>query len=188
MEAREFASEVQPEPVARHILAHLTAVEPLENVFARRTGNRMAGIADGQHHVIVFFSRGDADASAEAVVLARVLEQILHDQADVTPFTGDVQERRTIHLHLHVDLLGQRSEVIEPFIEQLAKIDRAELDLQPPSVHPREQQQIVDHSRDAIGLVQQRRQLVVDFRLEIVAQQQFLNAGAQDRDWRLQLM
>ena len=55
-------------------------------------------------------------------------------------------------------------------------------------VHAREEKQILDHTGQTMSLVQQRGQLLVDFRFKIITGEQSFQTRAQDRDRAFQLM
>ncbi len=94
MQAREFASEVQSEPVTRNIFANCPAVETLENMLPPLRRNWRAGVLHRQHDVVALLFRGHANLPSEEVILPRVLEKVLHDESDVTLLPRDEEIRR----------------------------------------------------------------------------------------------
>src|SRR5437763_8672802 len=156
--------------------------ESLENVRLHFCRDCRTAIADNKINGAIFFAGGDMNAAAGPVVLPRVLEQVLQDEGSISPLTGDEESFRQVRFHIEPERIRQRIQIVEPFFDELAQVDRAELDLQAAGVHPREQEQIVDYPGETVGLVMKRGKFVVNSRFEMFPAQQFFNSSAQNRD------
>src|SRR6266487_1031645 len=108
-------------------------MEALEDVFAR--WNCAARIPDGQHNVTPVTMCADADPPTRAVVLSRVLQEILHDQRRVSFFAGHKQAAWKFLLDVHIGRIGKRAKIVQPLVNELAKIYRCRGDLKMTSVH-----------------------------------------------------
>src|SRR6185312_12455750 len=169
--------------MSRNTQASSPAVKSLENVFLRIRRDWPAGVADEKHNVIRLALSLNSHSTAGAVVFARVLQNVLHNQRGVTLFTRNVQFRWKTLLNLHIGRVGKRSEIIQPFFNELTQIHWFGVNFDMTSVHPGQQQQIVDNSSQSIGLMKKPGKLVVDFRFEILTAEQTLESGAQNGDW-----
>ena len=85
-----------------------------------------------------------------AIVLARVIQEVLHDERGIARFPGDVQFRGQVRFHLQAERVGQRAQVIQPRLDEMRQVHRADLQPQTPGVHAREQQQVLD---DAVASI-----------------------------------
>lgn len=92
--------------MAGDVLAHAAAVEPLEDVVPRGRRNRPAIVLDCEDNELVALLRSQTDAAVRAVILARVLEQILHNQSDETFFARDEKIRWKIRLQFYMESSG----------------------------------------------------------------------------------
>ncbi len=108
-------------------------MKTLEDVFAR--WNRAAGIPDGQHDLVAIGASADPNPPASAIVLSRVLQQILHDERCVPFFAGHKQAAWKFLLDLHVGRIGKRAKIVQPLVNDLAEIYRCRSDLEMTSVH-----------------------------------------------------
>src|SRR4249920_1375334 len=109
-------------------------MEALEDVFAR--WYRAAGIPDGQHNLVAIGASADPNPSARAIVLSRVLEEILHDERCVPFFSCHKQAAWKFLLDRHVARIGKRAKIVQPLVNDLAEIYRCRSDLKMTSVHP----------------------------------------------------
>ena len=108
-------------------------METLKDVFAR--WNCAAGIPDGQHNLVAIGASADPNPPARAIVLSRVLEEILHDERCVPFFAGHKQPARKFLLDVHVARIGKRAKIIQPLVNNLAEIYRCRRDLEMTRVH-----------------------------------------------------
>src|SRR5438876_8820032 len=98
-------------------------MEALENVLARRAGNRWAGIGDGEISVSAVLARGDADATALSIIFARVLEKIAHDHCGVTFFARDLDSIDNVGVDDDLIVLRMRGKIVEFSFDELRQID-----------------------------------------------------------------
>ena len=96
-------------------------MKPLENIFARC--NHAACISHSQHNAAAVGRCAHADPTARPIILSRVLQEILHNQRCVPFFAGHKQPAWKFLLDLHVGRIGQRAKIVQPFIDELAKVD-----------------------------------------------------------------
>src|SRR5467141_2803133 len=96
-------------------------MKPLENIFGPRNGATC--VTDGQHDVVALALRADPDSSAGAIVLSSVLQKILYNKRCVAFLAGHKETARKFLFNLHIRRVRQRAKIIQPFIDQLAKID-----------------------------------------------------------------
>ncbi len=108
-------------------------METLEDVFAER--NCTACIPDGQHNLVAIGVSADPNPPAGAIVLSRVLQQILHDERCVPFFAGDKQAAWKFFFNLHLGRNGKRAKIVQPLVNDLAEIYRCRGDLEMTSVH-----------------------------------------------------
>src|SRR5438034_10606645 len=108
-------------------------MEALEDVFAR--WNCAAGIPDGQHNLVAIGASADPNPPARAIVLSRVLEEILHDERCVPFFAGHKQAAWKFLLDLDIGRIGKRAQIVQPLVNDLAEIYRRRGDLEMTSVH-----------------------------------------------------
>src|SRR2546421_11928081 len=101
--------------------ASSTTVKSLKNIFLRIPRDRPAGVADKQRNFTSLVLRRNSHTTAGAIVFARVLQDVLHNQTGVTPFTRNVQFRWKTFLNRHIGRIGKRAKVIEPFLDKLAQ-------------------------------------------------------------------
>src|SRR2546430_16260349 len=163
-------------------------MEPLENVLLCSLRNWSSSVTDRQHHFGVISPCRNSDAAARSIVLARVLQKILHNERGVALFAGNKYFGWKLLLDLDLRRVGQRVEVIDPFIDELAEIHRFGINLEMAGVQARQQQQIVDNSSQSVSLMKKPGKLVVDFRFETLTVQQIVKSCAQNRDRTFQLM
>ena len=121
----------------RDTRASSTAVKSLENISLRIPRDWSAGIADKKHNVTRLALRRNSHTTAGAIVFARILQDVLHNQRGVTLFTRNVQVRWKTLLNLHIGRIGKRAEVIEPFLDELAQIHWFGVNFNMAGVHPR---------------------------------------------------
>src|SRR4029077_2810489 len=100
MQSRQFARQVQADPVARRGGRTRAVMEPFEDVFARR--NRTTSVADRQHDVAAVAMRAHPNSPTGAIVLSRVLQKILYDERCVALFSSDKKPVRKFLFNLHV--------------------------------------------------------------------------------------
>ncbi len=130
-------------------------MKPLENIFAPRNGTTC--VTDGQHDVVALALRADPDSSAGAIVLSSVLQEILYDKRCVTFLAGHKKTAGKFLFNLYIGRIRQRAKIVQPFIDELAKIDGCRCDLKVACIHARQQKQIVDDARQAVRLMKQPR-------------------------------
>ena len=188
MGAREFAGDAQAEAEAGRALVAAGAEKTLEDMLRAVGRNGRAGVPDGQRAAARVDPRGDADAAAGAIIFHRVLDHVLHDQADA-PLIGDDREMRgEIGGNVQFMRLAERPRIVHPAVEQLAQIHRLAPQLDPARVRAREQQQVFRHRSQPVRLVQQiaHRLALARRRARIV--EDFLEPKPQHRDRRFELM
>src|SRR3977135_1548305 len=169
MQPHQLAGQIQPESVTGDLFAVRAAGEALEDEGLHLQRNRPASVADRQVNPTILLAPGDLNATPWAVVLASVLEEILQNQRSVTPLARDQERGRNLGFDLELERVRQRVQIVQPLFDELAQVYGAELDPDVSRVHPGKEQEIVDHSREAIRLVMQRRKFVVHGRLEVFA-------------------
>src|SRR6266481_9696911 len=108
-------------------------MEALEDVFAG--WNCAARIPDGQHDVVAIGVSAYPNPAAKAIVLTRVLQEILHYKRCVSFFTGHKQAAWKFLLDLHLKRIGKRAKIVKPCVNDLAEIYRRRSDLEMTSVH-----------------------------------------------------
>ena len=163
-------------------------MKALEDVRLRRRGDRPAGVADPEPYPTLFDPDHQPDPTAPAIILPRVLEQVLQDDRRVAFLAHDPQVRRKVVLHGQPEIFRQRAQVVQRRFDQRTQIDRRKLELQPARIQPRQQQQILDQAGKPVGLVNQGRHRGALLGRQILLRQQLLESRAQDRHRRLQLM
>ena len=89
---------------------------------------------------------------------ARILQQILQDEREVMLVPRRLARAGHSLSTLISTVVRQRAQIVQLRFDQMREIDRAEIDLQPAGVHLRQEQEIFDDARDAIGLVNERRE------------------------------
>src|SRR5437879_11086 len=139
-------------------------MKPFEDVFT--WWNCAARIADGQHNVPGVAVRADPDPPAGSIVLSRVLQEILHNERRVLSFASYEKADWKILFDLHIRRIGKRAKIVEPLINELAKINRCRCDLKMPSVHSRQKKQLVNYAGQTMRLMEQSGQLLVHLRLK----------------------
>src|SRR5436190_22951174 len=98
--------------MARNIFSHGATMEPLEDMFPRRTGDGAARVAHCEDGPVADFATSDANAAARAGIFSRVLVQIFEDQRHVMPFCGNVNiVSIVIHLDVNVYAVGISTQV-----------------------------------------------------------------------------
>src|ERR1043165_6969927 len=99
-------------------------VETLEDIFVGR--NCAARVPYTQHNITGSASAGctDPDQPARPVVLSCVLEEILHNKGGIPFFSGNKYTGGKFLLNFHIRRIGKRAKIIEPLIDELAKIHR----------------------------------------------------------------
>src|SRR4030088_1584409 len=112
-------------------------MEPLENVLLCILGNWSASVTDGQHHLDSIFSCCNSDAASRSIVLACVLQKILHDKRSIELFAGNIYFGWKLFLDSHIGRVGQRAEVIQPFFDKLPEIYWLGFDLKMAGIEPR---------------------------------------------------
>ncbi len=99
-------------------------------------------------------------------------QEILHNERRVLSFASYEQADRKFFFDLHIRRIGKRAKIVEPLIDELAKIYWCQCDFQMTSVHARQKKQLVNHAGQTMRLMEQSGQLLVNFRSEIFARQQ----------------
>src|SRR5215216_3825529 len=125
-------------------------MEALEHMVSCRLGDRYAGIADVQENRPIVLTRRNPNVASRTIIFPSVLQQVLQDERQETFLSRDVEIAGKISVDRDVQLIGQRPQIIERTLDQLAQIDAIELDLKPSRVHARKKQQIFDHARKPI--------------------------------------
>src|SRR4029077_20931449 len=108
-------------------------MEALEDVFAG--WNCAARIPDAQRNLVAIGVSADPNPAARAIVLSRVLQEILHDERCVPFFAGHKQPTWKFLLDLHVGRIGKRAKIVQPLVNDVAEIYRRRSDLEMTSVH-----------------------------------------------------
>src|SRR5512132_4117150 len=99
MQSRQFARQVETDPVTRCRRGTRAVMEPFEDVFARR--NRTTSVSDRQHDVAAVAMRTNPNSPAGTIILSRVLEKILHDERRVALFSSHKKPARKFLFNLH---------------------------------------------------------------------------------------
>src|SRR6266404_450005 len=126
-------------------------MKPREDIFVG--WNRAAGIPDSQRNVPGVAVCANSDQPAGAIVLSCVLQEILHNERRVPFFAGHKQAGWEFFLDLHIRRIGKRAKIIEPLINELAKIHWCGCDLKMTSIHARQKKQIVNHTSQTTRLM-----------------------------------
>ena len=79
-------------------------------------------VSDRQHDVAAVATCTHPNSSARTIVLSRVLQKILDDERCVAFFARHKKPARKFLFNLHVRGIRQRAKVIQPFIDELAKV------------------------------------------------------------------
>src|SRR5207249_3649791 len=108
-------------------------MEALEDVFAG--WNCAARIPDSQHNVVAIGVSADPNPAARAIVLSRVLQEILHYERCVSFFAGHKQAAWKFFFNLHLGRIGKRAKIVQPLVNDLAEIYRCRSDLEMTGVH-----------------------------------------------------
>src|SRR5437870_12959084 len=91
-------------------------MEALEYVF---TGwNRAARVPDSQNNLAAIAMRADADPSARAIVLSRVLQEILHNKRRVRFFASHKQAVWKFLLDLYIRRVWKRAKIVQPLVNR----------------------------------------------------------------------
>src|SRR5690348_883771 len=153
MQPGELARQIQSDAVTRNSGRRRAVMKSFEDVF---TGwNRPAGIPDSQHNIRSVPMGTDPDAAAGAIVLSRVLQEILYNQRRVLSFAGYEQANWKFFFDFHIRRIRKRPKIIEPLIDKLTKIYGCRRDLEMPGVHARQKKQIVNYPGQTVGLMEQ---------------------------------
>ena len=94
----------------------------------------------------------------------------------------------TIAFHFGIDAVRQSAQVVHLRFNQVSKVDRAEVNLQPASIHLGEKQQVFHNARNPKGLMNQRGDFLARCARQIPMRAQLLESGAEDSDWSLKLL
>src|SRR5262249_16278079 len=153
MPSGQFAGQVEADPVTRGRGGSRAMMKPFKNIFARRNG--ATSVADRQHHIAAVAVHADPNSSAGTIVLPRVLQEVLHDERRVTFFAGHKKTLWKFLFNLHIRRIWQRTEIVHPFINKLAKIDGRRCDSKVTGVHARQQKQILNYASQPTSLMEQ---------------------------------
>src|SRR5437867_7637539 len=145
-------------------------MEALKDIFAG--WNCAARVPDGQNNLAAIATRADADPPAGAIVLSCVLQEILHDERRVPFFAGYKQSAWKFLLDVYIRRIRKRAKIVEPLIDELAKIYWCQCDFQMTSVHARQKKQLVYYAGQTMRLMEQSGQLLVNPLFKIFARQQ----------------
>ena len=118
------------------------------------------GVPDRQHDVAAVAMRADPNSSAGTIVLSRVLQKILHDERCVAFLASHKKAARKFLFNLHIGRIRQRAKIVQPFINELAKIHGCRCDLKVTGIHSRQQKQIVNYAGQPMRLMKQSGQLL----------------------------
>ena len=80
VQAHQLAREIESQPMTRHLVTRARAMEAFENIGLFLGGNAASGIRHPQLYLAIELPRDNADDSARSIILAGVIEQILHDE------------------------------------------------------------------------------------------------------------
>src|SRR5215467_14535168 len=144
MQSGQFACEVEADTMARCGGGTRAVMETFEDVFTRR--NRTAIVSDRQHDVSAVSTRAHANSPTRPIVFSCVLQKILYDKRRVAFLSSHEKSAWKFLFNLHVWRIRQRAEIIQPFIDQLAKIHGCRCDLKVTGIHSRQQKQIVNYT------------------------------------------
>ena len=116
------------------------------------------------------------------IVLDRVLDQILDDQPNRAAVRHDRQVLWQLGLDTQPARFGQRAQIVADALQQLAEIKFLMLQVDPPSVGPREQEKVFRNRSEMVNLLEQAFGTLPLFFGRVGVGQDFLNARAQNRD------
>src|SRR5262249_2558685 len=112
MQPGQFPRQIQTDPMTRRSRWSRTVMEPFEDVFARRKcGTR---VANPKYAFRAVAKRADPNSSAGAIVLPRVLQEVLHDERRVVFFAGHKKPLWKFLFNLHTRRIWQRAEIVQP--------------------------------------------------------------------------
>src|SRR5262245_39133105 len=120
MQSGKFTREIETDTMARCGGGTRTVMESFEDVCT--WGNRTAIVSDRQHDVAAVSTCANPNSPAHAIVFPCVLQKILHNKRCVAFLSSHKKPVREFLFNLHVRRVRQRAEIIQPFIDQLAKI------------------------------------------------------------------
>src|ERR1700730_17299681 len=108
-------------------------MEALEDVFAWWNG--AARVPDGQHNVTPVSMCADVNPPARAIVLSRVLQEVLQVERRLPFFAGHKQAAWKLLLDLKIGRIRKRSKIVQPRVNDLTEIYRCRGDLEMTRVH-----------------------------------------------------
>ena len=116
----------KPEPVSRHVFTALAARWKRSKMYGCASErDAAAGVGHAQLHLLaVRRARGDADGPAAAVIFARVIEKILHDQRVYFVSPAICKSSGISVSTWRSARLRHRLEIVEPFLDQVREVDR----------------------------------------------------------------
>ena len=135
-------------------------MEALEDVRLCSGWNRVPGVGHGEDHGIGRRLRGHAHQTGRAIIFSGVLEQVLQDDRGVAFLAGNVERGREIRLDLEIKGVRDRAEIVERRFDECGEIHGAEVEFEVTGVHAREEEQILDHAGEAIGLMDEGSELL----------------------------
>lgn len=188
MQTRQFARQVQPEPITRNILAHRGPMKALEDMSACAHRNHRTRVGNRHVHERSVNPGRYTDPATGTVILPRVLQEILQYDRGIALLAHDLKVSRKISLHLDVYIIRQCAQIIQRCFDQLGKINPRKLELQSACVHPGQQQEILNQRREAERLMNQSGNVMTLLRRQPFVREQFFKARAQHGNGRFQLM
>src|SRR5262245_61864318 len=99
-------------------------MKALENMGLGLNWNAAAGSRHSQLHLFAGTPRDDANGSSAAVIFPGVIEKILHDQRCIFYLADNLEDARNVGFNPEVRRLRQRLEIVDPFVDQISKVDR----------------------------------------------------------------
>src|SRR5207244_12312081 len=109
---------------------------------------------------------------ASSSILSLLLQESVHDQRRVPFFADYKQSAWKFLLDVYIRRIRKRAKIVEPLIDELAKIYWCQCDFQMTSVHARQKKQLVNHAGQTMRLMEQSGQLLVNLLFKIFARQQ----------------
>src|SRR5262249_15764350 len=106
-------------------------------------GNAFAGVAHGEFYGTVDRSRCQSHSAAGMIVLERVLDQVLSNDADEASISAEGQMLRNLRVDREIKRLGQSTRVIDHSFQEFSQIELLTFQFKPTRVGSREQKQVI---------------------------------------------
>src|ERR1043165_3123429 len=99
MQSHQLVCEIQAEAMTRYFLACPGTMETFKDVGLRLGRNSFSSICDVKIDMVLVRLRPDPNRTIPPIVLARVVEQVLHNQRREAAVSGDLQIGWNIIFH-----------------------------------------------------------------------------------------